>query len=160
LNRLIFGLGIRHVGVRAAWVLAARFGSLEGITSLDIEELEKINEIGPIMAKSIFKFFRSKENKNVIEKLKKAGVNTSSKLKVQGSRVFSGKSVVVTGSLETFSRQEIEELIRIQGGNASSSVSKKTDFLVAGKDSGSKFDKAKKLGVKIINENEFKKMIK
>ena len=160
MNRLIFGLGIRHVGVRAAWVLAARFGSLEGITSLDIEELEKINEIGPIMAKSIFKFFRSKENKNVIEKLKKAGVNTSSKLKVQGSRVFSGKSVVVTGSLETFSRQEIEELIRIQGGNASSSVSKKTDFLVAGKDSGSKFDKAKKLGVKIINENEFKKMIK
>ena len=160
LNRLIFGLGIRHVGVRAAWILAARFGSLEGITSLDIEELEKINEIGPIMAKSIFKFFRSKENKNVIEKLKKAGVDTSSKLKVQGSKVFSGKSVVVTGSLETFSRQEIEELIRMQGGNASSSVSKKTDFLVAGKEPGSKLDKAKKLGVRVINEDGFKKMIK
>ena len=160
LNRLIFGLGIRHVGVRAAWILAARFGSLERIVSLDIEELEKINEIGPIMAKSIHVFFRSKENKKVMEKLKKAGVNTSSSLKAQGSKVLDGKSVVITGSLESFTREAIEELIRTHGGNASSSVSKKTDFLVAGKDPGSKLDKAKKLGVKIINEHEFKKMIK
>ena len=160
LNRLIFGLGIRHVGVRAAWILAARFGSLEGIASLDIEELEKINEIGPIMAKSIHAFFRSKENKKVIEKLRKAGVNTSWRLEAGGSKVLDGKTFVVTGSLETFSREAIEELIRTHGGNASSSVSKKTDFLVAGKEPGSKLDKAKKLGVRIISEDEFKKMIK
>lgn len=160
LNRLMFGLGIRHVGVRAAWILTTRFGSLERIASLDIEEFEKINEIGPIMARSIHAFFRSKENKKVIEKIKRAGVN----VKAIGDRgktmKLEGKTFVLTGSLESFSRQEIEELIRIQGGNASSSVSKKTDFLVAGKDPGSKLDKAKKLGVKIINEDGFKKMIK
>ncbi|NQV04389.1 MAG: NAD-dependent DNA ligase LigA, partial [Candidatus Omnitrophica bacterium] len=160
LNRLIFGLGIRHVGVRAAWILAARFGSLERVTSLDTEEFEKINEIGPIMAKSIYAFFRSKENKRVIEKIKRAGVNIEAIGNRRKTMKLEGKSVVVTGSLESFTREAIEELIRAEGGNASSSVSKKTDFLVAGKDPGSKFDKAKKLGVRIISEGKFKKMIK
>ncbi|MBU4589840.1 MAG: NAD-dependent DNA ligase LigA [Candidatus Omnitrophica bacterium] len=160
LSRLVFGLGIRHVGVRAAWILASRFKSIDKISEAGIEEFENINEIGPVMAKSIFNFFRSKENKKVIEKLKKAGVNVSSRLEAQGSKSFEGKTFVVTGSLEEFSRQEIEELIRTNGGSASSSVSKNTDFLVAGKEAGSKLEKAKKLGVKIIGENEFKKMLK
>ncbi len=160
LNRLVFGLGIRHVGVRAAWILAARFKSLDKITEAGIEEFENINEIGPVMAKSIFNFFRSKENKKVIEKLKKAGVNVSSSLRALGSGVFEGKTFVVTGSLEEFTRQEIEGLIRTNGGSASSSVSENTDFLVAGKEAGSKLEVAKKLGVKIIDEDEFKKMLK
>ncbi|MDP8230836.1 MAG: NAD-dependent DNA ligase LigA [Candidatus Gorgyraea atricola] len=171
LNRLVFGLGIRHVGVRAAWILASRFNSLDKIASLETEELEAINEIGPVMARSICSFFRSRENRKVIEKLKKAGVSLvtsdpirKSKIsygagKGQGTRLLEGKTFVITGSLEKYSRQEIEELILKLGGNASSSVSKKTDFLVAGKEAGSKFDKAKKLGVKIINEEEFRKLI-
>ena len=159
LNRLVFGLGIRHVGVRAAWILSARFGSLNKITSSGIEELEAIDEIGPVMAESIYNFFRTKGNREVIEKLKKAGVNTGSRLKTQGSRRLDGKTFVVTGTLESFSRQEAEELIRTLGGNASSSVGKKTDFLVAGKNPGSKLEKAKRLGVKIISEGEFKKII-
>ncbi len=159
LNRLVFGLGIRHVGVRAAWILSSRFKSLDRIAKAEMEEFEAINEIGPVMAKSIFNFFRNKENKKVIEKLKRAGVNTEAKDTGQGTGRLEGKTFVVTGSLEGFARQEAEELIRRHGGNASSSVSKSTDFLVLGKEPGSKFAKAKKLGVKIINEAEFKKML-
>ena len=159
LNRLVFGLGIRHVGVRAAWILSSRFGSLDKIASTETEELEAINEIGPIMAKSIVKFFMKKENKKVIEKLKKAEVNIVTRDKRQRTRKLEGKTFVVTGSLESFARQEIEELIRSLGGNASSSASKKTDFLILGKEPGSKFEKAKKLGVKVISEQEFKRMI-
>ncbi|MBU1887999.1 MAG: NAD-dependent DNA ligase LigA, partial [Candidatus Omnitrophica bacterium] len=159
LNRLVFGLGIRHVGIRAAWILSARFGSLDKIASAATEEFEAVNEIGPVMTQSIYNFFRTKENKKVIEKLKKAEVNTGSRLKAQGSRRLEGKTFVVTGALESFSRQDAEELIRQNGGNASSSVSKKTDFLVMGKEPGSKYDKARKLGVKIIGEEEFKELI-
>jgi len=168
LNRLVFGLGIRHVGIRAAWILSARFGSIDKIASAEIEGFEAINEIGPVMAESIYNFFRTKENKKVIEKLKKAEVNVKGRAHPapQGygagsaeRKALEGKTFVVTGALENFSRQDAEELIRQNGGNASSSVSKKTDFLVTGKDPGFKYDKAKKLGVKIIREEEFKKLI-
>ena len=159
LNRLVFGLGIRHVGVRAAWVLASRFNSLDKIASLETEELEAINEIGPVMAKSIYNFFRNKENKKVIEKLRRAGVRTENREPKTENQKLESKTFVVTGALEGYSRQEIEELIRKMGGNASSSVSRKTDFLVAGKEPGSKLDKAKKLGVRVINEDAFNKMI-
>ncbi len=158
LNRLVYGLGIRHVGVRAAWILSSRFKSLDKIAGQEIEELEAINEIGPIVARSIHGFFRMKENEKVIEKLKKAGVNIVTRNKKQGTRSLEGKTFVITGSLESISRQEAEELIRRLGGNASSSVSKKTDYLILGKEPGSKFEKAKKLGVRIIDEREFRKM--
>ena len=158
LNRLVYGLGIRHVGVRAAWILSSRFKSLDKIAVQEIEELEAINEIGPIVARSIHSFFRMKESKKVIEKLKKAGVNTVSRVTCHVSRDIEGRTFVITGSLESISRQEAEELIRKLGGNASSSVSKKTDYLIMGKEPGSKLEKAKKLGVKIIEEREFKKM--
>lgn len=160
LNRLVFGLGIRHVGVRAAWILSDIFGSLDEIAKAERETLEAINEIGPIMARSIYNFFRTKGNKKVIEKLKKAGVRTEEKKRGKEDRRLKGKTFVVTGSLEGLSRQEIEELIRRNGGNASTSVSKKTDYLILGKDPGSKYDKAKKLGVKIISEEEFGRIIK
>nr|MBU1327799.1 NAD-dependent DNA ligase LigA [Candidatus Omnitrophota bacterium] len=158
-NRLVYGLGIRHVGVRSAWILASRFKSLSRLANSDIEELQSINEIGPVMAESIFNFFRTEENKKIIEKLRRSGVNTEEKDSSLKSKNLEGKTFVVTGSLEGFSRNEIEELIRKRGGNASSSVSKNTDYIVAGKDPGSKFEKAKQLGVKIIDENEFKKLI-
>jgi len=160
LNRLVFGLGIRHVGVRAAWILSTRFGSLERIAAAGEGKLESINEIGPIVAKSISNFFRTKENKKVIEKLERSGVRTEEKTTLVKGKGLEGKAFVVTGSLKAFSRQAAEELIRRHGGNASSSVSKRTDFLVLGKDPGSKLEKAKKLGVKIIDEQEFRKMVK
>ena len=158
LSRLVYGLGIRHVGVRGAWILASRFRSLARLEEADIEELQAINEIGPVVAESIFNFFRTEENKKIIKKLKHSGVNAEEKGAVLKSRNLEGKTFVVTGSLEGFSRNQIEELIRGLGANASSSVSKNTDYVVAGKDPGSKFEKAKQLGVKIINEQEFKKL--
>ncbi|MFC1509636.1 NAD-dependent DNA ligase LigA [Candidatus Omnitrophota bacterium] len=159
LNRLVFGLGIRHAGVRATWILASRFRSLDRIAGAGIEELEAINEIGPVMARSIYNFFRTKENKYVIEKIKKAGVRTEQKGLGAENRKLEGKTFVITGSLESLSRQEAEELIRSRGGSASTSISKKTDFLLLGKDPGSKYDKAKRLGVKVIDEKEFKNII-
>jgi len=159
LARLVYGIGIRHVGVRNAWILASRFKSLDRLAKAGIDELQGIYEIGPVMAESIFNFFRTDENKKVIEKLKTNGVNTKEKDAGPKSGNIEGKNFVVTGSLESFSRQEIEELVRRLGGNASSSVSKNTDYVVAGKDPGSKLDKAKQLGVKIINEKEFERLI-
>ena len=158
-NRLVYGLGIRHVGVRSAWILASRFMSLDALANSGIEELQSINEIGPVMAESIFNFFRTEENKKVIEKLRYNGVNIEENEPSLKSKNLEGKTFVVTGSLESFSRSEIEELIRKRGGNVSSSVSKNTDYVIAGKDPGSKFEKAKELGVKIIDEKEFKKLI-
>jgi len=158
-NRLVYGLGIRHVGVRSAWILASRFRSLERLANSTIEELQSIHEIGPVMAESIFNFFRTEENKKVIEKLRYNGVNMKEDKSSLKSKNLEGKTFVVTGSLESFSRSEVEELIRKSGGNASSSVSKNTDYVIAGKDPGSKFEKAKELGVKTINEAEFKKLI-
>ena len=159
LARLVYGIGIRHVGARSAWILASRFKSLDRLAKAGIDELQGIYEIGPVMAESIFNFFRTGENKKVIERLKSNGINTKEKDAGPKSGNIEGKNFVVTGSLESLSRQEIEELVRRLGGNASSSVSKNTDYVIAGKDPGSKLDKAKQLGVKIINETEFKRLI-
>lgn len=158
LNRLVFALGIRHVGVKAAWILAARFKSLERISSAKVEELSSIDEIGPVMAESIYNFFRTKENRSVVEKLKRAGIKTEESSLIKSGK-FEGKTFVITGGLDSFTRQAAEELIRSMGGSASSSISSKTDYLIAGKDPGSKLDKSRKLGIKIIDEQEFKKMI-
>ena len=158
LNRLIFALGIRHVGQKAAWTLAMKFGSLEEIINQDIESLTSINEIGQVMAESMNKFFKNPVNLRVIEKLIKYGLKAKA-VKRPEKTIFSGKTFVVTGTLNDYTRQGSEELIRMLGGSASSSVSKNTDFLLTGKDPGSKLEKAKKLGVKIISESDFKKMI-
>ncbi len=158
LHRFIFALGIKHVGQRAAWILARKYGSLDKIRKISKEELEKINEIGPVMADSIFTFFRTRENQDIIDKLRIAGVKTMEE-KTVNSGILNGKNIVVTGTLNSYARNEIEELIRRFGGNPASSVGKKTDFLIAGENAGSKLSKAQKLGVKIVNEKEFKEII-
>jgi len=159
LNRLIYALGIRHVGEHAAWVLANHFGSIEKLKEASIEELTGINEIGPVMAESIYNFFKNKENLTILKKLKSAGLKPPPSARKEGAGRLSGKTIVITGTLKSFARSEAEELVRTLGGNAASSVSKNTDLLVAGEEPGSKLDKARKLGVKIITEEEFKKLV-
>ena len=158
LQRLLFGIGILNVGEHAADLLAQRFKSLDALAGAKEEELSAIREIGPVTAESIVKFFREPGTQKVLEKLKKAGVRFDLVEAVRTNTPLTGKTVVVTGTLERHSRGEIETLIRRLGGHPSGTVSKKTDFLVLGKDPGSKYDKAKELGIKILSESEFGKL--
>ncbi|MBI4970330.1 MAG: NAD-dependent DNA ligase LigA [Candidatus Omnitrophica bacterium] len=160
LSRLIFALGILDVGEHVALVLADHFDSLAALMKSDYEELTQIHEIGDVVAKSIVDFFKQKGTREVLNRLKKLGVRFDLKEKKKIAAGFSGKNFVVTGTLELYSRSEAEKKIRSFGGNASSAVSKNTDFLVVGKEPGSKLDKAKKLGVKILDEAEFLSLIK
>ncbi len=159
LSRLYYGLGIRHVGGRSAEILAARFNSLDELIKAETAELEAINEIGPVMAKSIHDFFREEKNLNVISKLKAAGVKTSEERKTpETPQSLAGKTFVFTGAI-SLPRAEAEDMVKSRGGKVTSSVSKKTDYVVAGADPGSKYDKARELGVEIISETQFKKML-
>jgi len=159
LSRLLFALGIRNVGEKAAIVLAEKFLNIDNLMKATTDDLQKIYEIGPVMAESIVKFFKQPSTKKLIEKLKDAGVNMKEEIK-KAPKILEGKTFVFTGELKSFSRNEAEAKVRELGGNATSSVSKKTGYVVVGEKPGSKFDKAKKLGIKIIDENEFLKMIK
>jgi len=156
--RLIAALGVRHIGGRSAQILAEHFSSLNALMSADVETLEAVDQIGPTMAESVYEYFRKPQNHAVIEELLAAGVRPKQP-KAKRSDKLMGKTVVVTGTLENFSRQQAEEAVRQAGGKASSSVSKKTDFVLAGKDPGSKLDKAQKLGVRVINEKQFLDML-
>ena len=159
LNRLIYALGIRHVGEHSAWVLANNFCSIEKLSAATLDELTAIHEIGPAMAESINNFFNNKDNLKILKKLADAGIKmTAGRLQEKGGKL-EGRTIVITGTLKDFSRSQAEALIRKLGGNPSSSISKNTDLLVAGEEAGSKLDKAKALGVKIINEDEFKKLV-
>ena len=158
LHRFIYALGIRHVGENAAWVLAEYFGSIDKLQNASVEELTKVREIGPVMAESIHNFFRNKENLRILKKLKEANLRMSGPRKKESGRKLEGKTIVITGTLRYYTRLEAEETVRRLGGNPSSSVSKNTDFLLAGEEPGSKLDKAKILRVKIITEEEFKKI--
>ena len=160
LNRLIYALGIRHVGENAAWLLAAHFNSIEKLKATGIEELTNIEGIGPVMAQSIHNFFNNRENLKILKKLKESGVHMSQGAGKTAGSALQGKTVVVTGTLESFTRPEAEELIRRLGGKASSSVSKDTSFLLCGKEPGSKLGKANALGVKLLTEEEFKKIVR
>lgn len=159
LNRLIFALGIRHVGEHASWVLASRFADIERLKEASVDDLTAVGEIGPVMAEAIHGFFHNKENLKILKKLKDAGVRMSQAAAARTGGKLEGKAVVITGTLKSFSRQEAEELVRKSGGNPSSSVSKNTDYLVAGAEPGSKLGKAKELGVRIIGEEEFRKLV-
>ena len=160
LQRLLYGIDIRHVGERYAKILARSFRNIENLASATVEELDAIHEIGLAVAVSVFNFFRNPQNQEVIERLKLAGVKTE----IDGdanqatSENFNGKIFVLTGKLEQFTRDEAAKLIEDFGGRVSSSVSKKTDYVVAGSDAGSKLTKAENLGVKVLSENEFKEM--
>lgn len=160
LHRLIYGLGILNVGEHAAVLLAQRFKSLDRLAETTEEELSSIREIGPITAKSIVQFFKEQGTRKVLSKLSKAGVRFDLVEPVKAGGPLVDKSVVITGTLEQFSRSEAEAAVRRAGGHPSGSVSKKTDFLVVGKEPGSKYDKAKELGIKIISESEFEKLAK
>ncbi|MFZ5650434.1 MAG: NAD-dependent DNA ligase LigA [Bacillota bacterium] len=156
LHRLIFALGIRHVGERAARILARRFGSMERIKTAGPEELVSIPEIGPRIAGSLAEYFAGPENICLLEKLAGLGLNMKSEETVhrESPGALEGKTVVLTGGLKRYTRQEARELVERLGGRVSSSVSKKTDLVVAGEDPGSKYEKALKLGIPIIGEEE------
>jgi len=156
LAKFLFALGIRHVGEETAIDLANHFGSLEKIEKASLEELYKVSDIGEVVAKSIYDYFRDHKNlKLVADLLKHVKLEKVEKAK----QILAGKTFVLTGSLETMTRDQAKEKIRSLGGDVSSSVSKETDYVVAGEEPGSKFDRAKKLGVKIISEREFLKMV-
>jgi len=155
--RLIAALGIRHIGGQSAQILAEHFGSLSALMAAGEEELAEIDQIGPTMAKSIHEYFHNPENQSVIEKLLVA--IKPEQPKTRRSDKLAAKIFVVTGTLENFSRQQAEQVIRQAGGKASGSVSKKTDFVLAGENPGGKLDKARKLGVNVIDEKQFIKMI-
>lgn len=162
LERLLFGLGIRLVGAKAARVLAEHFGEMDGIMAANEEDLTVIDEIGPKMASSIVGYFRQPQAQAVIERLKAAGVNMSYKgIRVEAGAdlPLSGKTVVLTGTLATMTRQEAEEAIARLGGKVTGSVSKKTDLVIAGEKAGSKLEKAEKLGVSVMDEAGFRELL-
>jgi len=159
LSRLIFAIGIRYVGIRGARILAENFRSIEDLAKAGKEELEAILEIGPRTAQSIVLFFREKRNKELLDRLKKWGVRMKEEKEEKGEIPLAGKKFIFTGGLEHFSRQEAKDLVERLGGRAISSLSKSVDYVVAGKNPGSKYEKAKKLEVRILSEKEFKKLI-
>src|ERR1700678_3778798 len=158
LERLIYGLGIRMVGERTAQFLAEDFGSMEAIESADVEELQKVTEVGPRIAESIVEFFGVAANRKLIERLREAGLTLTGTKKQRGTKL-AGKTFVLTGTLAHFTRDEAKKMIEDAGGKVTGSVSKKTDYVVAGADAGSKLDKAKELGVNVIDEKEMKSIV-
>jgi len=158
---LIYGLGIRHVGERTAGILAGHFGSLEHLGQARVEDLDDIHEIGLTMAQSIRDWFDDPGNQRLTERLRAAGVRTEAEKPARRAtdEKFAGQIFVLTGTLPGMTRDEARSLIEASGGRVTSSVSKKTDFVLAGAEPGSKLDKANELGVRVINEAEFKKML-
>ena len=160
LYRLITALGIRHVGVKAAKILAKQFNTIDNLSEASVENLSEVEEIGPIVANSIKEFFEQQQTKDLISRFKKAGVNTERLKENDEDERFAGKTFVLTGSLEKYSREEASNIIEKFGGKTSSSVSKKTSYVLVGEDAGSKLTKAQSLGVTVITEEEFENMIK
>jgi len=160
LARLIFALGIRHIGIRAAEILAEHYQSIDTLSYTKAEELQTIYEIGPKVAESIVQFFQQEGNKQMLERLREAGVRMSEESQaIVGDQTLKGKTFVLTGALKNMTRDEASENIKKAGGKVSSSVSSKTDYVLVGDSPGSKFDKAKKLGITILNEDEFINLI-
>jgi DNA ligase (NAD+) len=159
LARVIFGLGIRHVGERTAQILSQHFGSMETLSRAAQQELEGVFEVGPVVAESIYRFFTQPENMTVVDKLRAAGVNLAARAAAQRSIELQGKQFVLTGKLPTLSREQAAALIEQHGGRVTASVSQKTDFVLAGEDAGSKLDKARALNIRVIDEPAFLKMM-
>jgi len=157
LERLILGLGIRFVGERTAQFLAEHFGSLDDLMKAGQEELEEVNEVGPRIAESIHEFFEEPRNRDLVDRLRNAGLTFSGKKRERGTKL-AGKTFVLTGTLTKYSRDEAKKLIEDAGGRVSGSVSKKTDYVVAGSDAGSKLDKARELKVPVIEEDEMERL--
>jgi DNA ligase (NAD+) len=157
LERVIYGLGIRMVGERTAQFLAEHFGSMEALESASVEELQNVDEVGPRIAESIAEFFSIPANRKLIQSLREAGLTLKGKKKERGTKLV-GKTFVLTGTLQKYTRDEAKKMIEDAGGKVTGSVSKKTDYVVAGADAGSKLDKAKELGVAVIDETEMEEL--
>ncbi|MBI4460297.1 MAG: NAD-dependent DNA ligase LigA, partial [Acidobacteria bacterium] len=160
LDRLIFALGIRFVGERTATLLAEHFGSMDRLKDASMEELESVFEVGPKVAESIFNFFREPRNLTLIARLRKEKLRFTEERKSARSTALAGKTFVLTGTLQNYSREETKRRIEQAGGHVTGSVSKKTDFVVAGSDPGSKLEKARELGVPVIGEKELERMLR
>lgn len=159
LSKLVFALGIRHIGAKAAKLLSDEFKNIDNLMNASLEAISDIDGFGDIMAKSAFDFFQSESARELIADLKSFGVNTESKTVINDNR-FEGMTFVLTGTLPTYKRSEASKIIESFGGKTSSSVSKKTSYVLSGESSGSKLDKANQLGIPVIDENEFNEMIK
>jgi DNA ligase (NAD+) len=161
LGRLLAGLAIPHVGESVAHLLGTEFGDMKDLMDASEERLSRIGGVGPIMAKDIYTFFHDEAERKVVEELRTAGVTMTqpTEAKPKGATDLSGKTFVITGTLTRYQRDDIERLIRQLGGKASGSVSKKTDYLIAGEKAGSKLDKAKELGIAILSEDDFDQLI-
>ena len=157
LERVIYGLGIRMVGERTAQFLADHFGSMEALANATVEELQNVNEVGPRIAESIAEFFRNPANRKLVERLGEAGLAFKGQKKERGTKL-AGKVFVLTGTLAKYTRDEAKKMIEDAGGKVTGSVSKKTDYVVAGADAGSKLDKAKDLGVAVIDEKAMEEL--
>ncbi len=153
--RLLTGLNIRHIGARTAQILADEFGTLHEIVQQSAEQLAAVREIGPVIAQSVFDYFHSEIGQKIVAELHQQGLNFGTPVTKQAAGALFGKTIVVTGTLEKFSRDEIKDLIHKHGGKPAGSVSKQTDFVIAGEKAGSKLDKAKALGIHILTEDEF-----
>jgi DNA ligase (NAD+) len=158
LERVIYGLGIRMVGERTAQFLAEHFGSMEELEKAGVEELQNVNEVGPRIAESIVEFFSIAANRKLVKRLREAGLTLTGQKKQRGTKL-AGKTFVLTGTLAHFTRDEAKKMIEDAGGKVTGSVSKKTDYVVAGADAGSKLDKAKDLGVQVIDEKEMQSIV-
>jgi DNA ligase (NAD+) len=161
LQRLLYGIDIRHVGERYAKILANHYRDIDKLAAASVEELDAIHEIGLTVAISVFEWFRNPRHLDLINRLKAAGVKTEADgaSRANFDERFVGKTFVLTGKLENYTRDEAAKLIEDRGGRISSSVSKNTDFVVAGSDAGSKLAKAEGLGVKVISETDFTEML-
>src|SRR5277367_6486454 len=159
LERVIYGLGIRMVGERTAQFLAEHFGSMEALESAGVEELQDVNEVGPRIAESIVEFFSIAANRKLVERLRQAGLTLTGQKKQRGTKL-AGKTFVLTGTLPKLTRDEAKKMIEDAGGKVTGSVSKKTDYVVAGADAGSKLDKAKELGVAVIDEKQMEELVR
>ena len=155
LRRLLFGLGIRHVGERVARLLAHHFRSLDALAAAPVEEMEAVHEIGPIVARSVHDWFEDPANRRLVARLKEAGLRTEEEAAAPSSRALQGQQFVLTGTLESMTRGAAKAAIEERGGRVTSSVSKKTKAVIVGADPGSKADKAKELGVELLDEEAF-----
>ena len=158
LARFLYALGIRHVGEHLAKLLSGQFGTLQELAAADREQLLVLHEVGPQVADSVVAFFANPRNQLLLDKLQQAGVRPQTGEKLSGGPL-AGKTFVFTGTLELFKRKEAQQLVEGLGGRASGSVSKKTDYLVAGSEAGSKLDRARELGVAVLSEEEFQQLL-
>jgi DNA ligase (NAD+) len=162
LPRFLFALGIRHVGETTAKDLARHFGAMDRIMDASLEQLLQVKDVGPVVAQSINTFFDQPHNREVVEQLRAAGVQweeSEGAMAAAGPQPLAGKTLVLTGSLPTLSRDEAKDLIEAAGGKVSGSVSKKTHYVVAGTEAGSKLDKAKELGIEVLDEDGLRRLL-